>query len=97
MLCCLIYNLNSSSGRKSIFINRILSKLKENISVDYFETKTINQAKKIFKNFNQKNYDRLIVAGGDGSVSFAINELIKNNFDFKDCLLYTSPSPRDPL
>ncbi len=84
MLCCLIYNLNSSSGRKSIFINKILSKLKENISVDYFETKTINQAKKIFKNFNQKNYDRLIVAGGDGSVSFAINELIKNNFDFKD-------------
>ena len=84
MLCCLIYNLNSSSGRKSIFINRILSKLKENISVDYFETKTINQAKKIFKDFNQKNYDRLIVAGGDGSVSFAINELIKNNFNFKD-------------
>ena len=84
MLCCLIYNLNSSSGRKSKFINRIFSKLKENISVDYFETKTINQAKKIFKNFNQKNYDRLIVAGGDGSVSFAINELIKNNFDFKD-------------
>ena len=84
MLCCLIYNLNSSSGRKSKFINRILSKLKENISVDYFETKTINQAKKIFKDFNQKNYDRLIVAGGDGSVSFAINELIKNNFNFKD-------------
>ena len=55
MLCCLIYNLNSSSGRKSIFINRILSKLKENISVDYFETKTINQAKKIFEDFNQKN------------------------------------------
>ena len=84
MLYCLIYNLNSSSGRKSKFIKRVLSKLKENNSVDYFETKTINQAKKIFKDFNQKNYDRLIVAGGDGSVSFAINELIKNNFDFKD-------------
>ena len=84
MLYCLIYNQNSSSGRKSKFINRVLSKLKENNSVDYFETKTINQAKKIFKDFNQKNYDRLIVAGGDGSVSFAINELIKNNFDFKD-------------
>ncbi len=84
MLCCLIYNLNSSSGRKSKFINRILSKLKENISVDYFETKTINQAKKILKDFSKKNYDRLIVAGGDGSVSFAINELIKNNFNFKD-------------
>ncbi len=84
MLYCLIYNLNSSSGRKSKFIKRVLSKLKENNSVEYFETKTINQAKKIFKDFNQKNYDRLIVAGGDGSVSFAINELIKNNFNFKD-------------
>jgi diacylglycerol kinase (ATP) len=84
MLYCMIYNLNSSSGRKSKFINRVLSKLKENNSVDYFETKTINQAKKIFKDFNQKNYDRLIVAGGDGSVSFAINQLIKNNFNFKD-------------
>ncbi len=80
----MIYNLNSSSGRKSKFINGVLSKLKENNSVDYFETKTINQAKKIFKDFNQKNYDRLIVAGGDGSVSFAINELIKNDFNFKD-------------
>ena len=84
MLYCLIYNLNSSSGRKSKFINKVLSKLKENNSVEYFETKTINQAKKIFKNFNQKNYDRLIVAGGDGSVSFAINELIKNDFKFKE-------------
>ena len=84
MLYCLIYNLNSSSGRKSKFISRVLSKLKENNSVDFFETKTINQAKKIFEDFNQKNYDRLIVAGGDGSVSFAINELIKNNFNFKD-------------
>ena len=84
MLYCLIYNQNSSSGRKSKFINRVLSKLKENNSVDFFETKTINQAKKIFEDFNQKNYDRLIIAGGDGSVSFAINELIKNNFNFKD-------------
>ncbi len=84
MLYCLIYNQNSSSGRKSKFINRVLSKLKENNSVEYFETKTINQAKKIFRDFKQKNYDRLVVAGGDGSVSFAINELIKNNFNFKD-------------
>jgi len=76
--------LNSSAGRKSKFINKVLSKLKKNNSVDYFETNTISQAKKIFKDFNKKNYDRLIVAGGDGSVSFAINELINNDFNFKD-------------
>ena len=84
MLYCLIYNLNSSAGRKSKFINKVLSKLKKNNSVDYFETNTISQAKKIFKDFNKINYDRLIVAGGDGSVSFAINELINNDFNFKD-------------
>ena len=84
MYFCLIYNLNSSSGRKSKFINKILSKLKESNSVDYFETKTVAQAKKILKDFSQKNYDRLIIAGGDGSVSFAINELIKNDFKFKE-------------
>ena len=84
MYFCLIYNLNSSSGGKSKFINKILSKLKESNSVDYFETKTVDQAKKILEDFSQKNYDRLIIAGGDGSVSFAINELIKNDFKFKD-------------
>ena len=52
MYFCLIYNLNSSSGRKSKFINKILSKLKESNSVDYFETKTVDQAKKILENFN---------------------------------------------
>ena len=32
----------------------------------------------------EKDYDRLIIAGGDGSVCFAINQLIKNNFQPKD-------------
>ena len=74
---CLIYNLNSSTGKKIKFVNKIYEKLKINNSVDYFKTKSEKEAKEIFLEFKNKNYDRLIVAGGDGSVSFA-------------CLLYTS-------
>ncbi len=81
---CLIYNLNSSTGKKIKFVNKIYEKLKINSSVDYFKTKSEKEAKEIFLEFKNKNYDRLIVAGGDGSVSFAINELIKNDFDFND-------------
>ena len=81
---CLIYNLNSSSGRKVKLINKIYEKLKINNTVDYFKTKSEKEAKEIFLEFKNKNYDRLIVAGGDGSVSFAINELIKNDFDFDE-------------
>ena len=81
---CLIYNLNSSSGKKLKLINKIYEKLKINNTVDYFKTKSEKEAKNIFLKFKNKNYDRLIVAGGDGSVSFAINELIKNDFVFND-------------
>ena len=80
----LIYNLNSSTGKKIKFVNKIYEKLKINNSVDYFKTKSEKEAKEIFLEFKNNNYDRLIVAGGDGSVSFAINELIKNDFDFND-------------
>ena len=78
---CLIYNLNSSSGKKVKLVNKIYEKLKIDNTVDYFKTKSEKEAKDIFLKFKNKNYDRLIVAGGDGSVSFAINELIKNDFD----------------
>ena len=81
---CLIYNLNSSSGKKVKLVNKIYEKLKINNTVDYFKTKSEKEAKEIFFEFKNKNYDRLIVAGGDGSVSFAINELIKNDFDFNE-------------
>ena len=81
---CLIYNLNSSSGKKVKLVNKIYEKLKINNTVDFFKTKSEQEAKKIFLEFKNKNYDRLIVAGGDGSVSFAINELIKNDFDFNE-------------
>lgn len=84
MKYCLIYNQNSSSGKKLKLVDKIYEKLKVNNNVEYFRTKSEIEAKEIFKNFKDKNYDKLVIAGGDGSVSFAINELIKNDFDFNE-------------
>lgn len=84
MKYCLIYNQNSSTGKKLKLVDKIYEKLKVNNNVEYFRTKSEIEAKEIFKNFKDKNYDRLVIAGGDGSVSFAINELIKNGFDFNE-------------
>lgn len=84
MYYCLIYNLNSSTGKKTKFIEKIINILKEKNQIDYFKTQNENEAKKVLKEFKKKRYDRLIIAGGDGSVSFAINELIQNNFDLPE-------------
>ena len=84
MKFCLIYNKNSAGGRKSKFIKKIYNEIKINHEIDLFETTSIIEASEIIKNINKNNYKRLILAGGDGSVSFAINELIKNDIKFED-------------
>ena len=82
MKFCLIYNKKSAGGRKTNFIKKILYEIRKQYKVDFFETKSENQASEIIKNIPKNQYNRLLLAGGDGSVSFAINELIKNNFNF---------------
>jgi len=84
MKFCLIYNKNSAGGRKSKFIKKIYDEIKINHEIDLFETTSIIEASEIIKNINKNNYKRLILAGGDGSVSFAVNELIKNDIKFED-------------
>ena len=51
---CLIYNLNSSTGKKIKFVNKIYEKLKINNSVDYFKTKSEKRRKKYFWNLKIK-------------------------------------------
>lgn len=84
MKFCLIYNKNSAGGRKSKFIKKISKEISKKHEIDLFETTSEKHASEIIKQFGNKKYDRLLVAGGDGSVSFAINELIQNNFDLPE-------------
>ena len=81
MKFCLIYNKKSAGGKKSKFIKKIFDEISKKHEIDLFETTSESHASEIIKEFKDKNYERLLVAGGDGSVSFAINELIKNNFE----------------
>ena len=51
---CLIYNLNSSSGKKVKLVNKIYEKLKINNTVDFFKTKSEQEAKKYSLNLKIK-------------------------------------------
>ena len=86
-----IFNANAAGGRKLKLINKVIYLLEKNHIVDLFKTESEDHARKVFKELSNKKFDRLVFAGGDGSVCFGINEM------FKSCLLYTSPSPRDGL
>jgi len=84
MKFCLIYNKNSSSRNQSKFINKIYKEIQKKYLIDFFETKTEQEASDIIKDLKKNKYDRLILAGGDGTVSFAINELFKNNYELSE-------------
>ena len=76
-----IFNANAAGGRKLKLINKVIYLLEKDHIVDLFKTESEDHARKVFKELSNKKFDRLVFAGGDGSVCF--------------CLLYTSPSPRD--
>ena len=84
MKFCLIYNKNSSSRNQSSFIKKIYKEIQKKYLIDFFETKTEQEASDIIKDLKKNKYDRLILAGGDGTVSFAINELFKNNYELSE-------------
>ena len=79
----IIFNQTNITDRKDKKINKILELLKIDHEVEIFKSYTEVEAKDIYKNLKQKKFDRLIVAGGDGSFNLAINEIIKNDLNEK--------------
>ncbi|MDA9684059.1 diacylglycerol kinase family protein [Candidatus Pelagibacter bacterium] len=79
----IIFNQTNITDRKDKKVNKILELLKIDHEVEIFKSYTEVEAKDIYKNLKQKKFDRLIVAGGDGSFSLAINEIIKNDLNEK--------------
>ena len=72
-----IFNANASGGRKLRLVNKVIYLLKIDHDVELFKTRSEEDAKEIFKNLSIKNFDRLVLAGGDGSVCFGINQILK--------------------
>lgn len=86
-----IFNANAAGGRKLKLINKVIHLLERNHNVDLFKTQSEEQAKEVFKELSNKQFDRLIFAGGDGSVCFGINEMFKSN-TLKDKLVGYIPA-----
>ena len=79
-----VFNSNAAGGKKHKLIYEVISLLQKVYEVELFKTQSEEDAKKIFKKLSIKNFDRLVVAGGDGSLCFAINQIINDiNFDNK--------------
>lgn len=74
-----IVNLNASGGKNLSLINEVIKLLKSDHEVKVFKTYNKDQAKTVFKKLPDENFDRIVIAGGDGSICFAVNELIQNN------------------
>ena len=74
-----IVNLNASGGKNLSLINEVIKLLKSDHEVKVFKTYNKDQAKTVFKKLPDENFDRIIIAGGDGSICFAVNELFQNN------------------
>ena len=72
---CIVINVNAYRNKK--LLNQVIKLLKKNHIVEIFESQSKDAAKKIFKNLSSKIFDRLVIAGGDGSFNFAVNEILK--------------------
>ena len=73
---CIVVNINTFGNKK--LLNEVISLLRNNHDVEVFESKSENIAREIFKDLSSKIFDRLVLAGGDGSINFAINEILQH-------------------
>jgi len=81
-----IFNSNAAGGGANKLINEVISLLQKVHEVEMYKTHNEEKAKEVFKNLSRINFDRLVVAGGDGSMCFAINQII-NDVSFANKLV----------
>jgi len=74
---CIVVNINARGDKK--LLSQVTDLLKHDHDVEIFESKSISDNKEIFKNLSSKVFDRLVIAGGDGSFNFAINEILQHS------------------
>ncbi len=72
----IIFNPNAAGGKNIRLINKVINLIDKDHDVELYKTQSKDHAKLVFKELSKRNFDRLVVAGGDGSVSFAINEMM---------------------
>ena len=78
-----VLNSEKAKGRKLRLFNNIIEMVRKNHDIEVFKTESKDQAMALFRELSEKKFDRLIVGGGDGSINFAINEMISNKLSDK--------------
>ena len=80
ILVCNQININKNILNSIKKLEEIIKR--ENI-IEAFYSNSLEDAGKIYKKLKVKNFDCLIIVGGDGSFNFAINKIIKYNLENK--------------
>ena len=79
----LVCNQINTNKKKLKSIKKLEDLIRRENFIEVFYSNSLEDAEKIYGNFKNKNFDYLIVVGGDGSFNFAINKIIKYNLEDK--------------
>ena len=79
----LVCNQINTNKKKLKSIKKLEDLIRREHYIEVFYSNSLEDAERIYGNFKNKNFDYLIVVGGDGSFNFAINKIIKYNLEDK--------------
>ena len=79
----LVCNQINTNKKKLKSIKKLEDLIRREHFIEVFYSNSLEDAERIYGNIKNKNFDYLIVIGGDGSFNFAINKIIKYNLEDK--------------
>ena len=79
----LVCNQINTNKKKLKSIKKLEDLIRRENFIEVFNSNSLEDAERIYEKFKNKNFDYLIVVGGDGSFNFAINKIIKYNLEDK--------------
>ena len=79
----LVCNKINANKKELKSIKKLEDLIRRENFIDVFYSNSLEDAEIIYGKFKNKNFDYLIVVGGDGSFNFAINKIIKYNLEDK--------------
>ena len=79
----LVCNKINANKKELKSIKKLEDLIRRENFIEVFYSNSLEDAERIYGKFKNKNFDYLIVVGGDGSFNFAINKIIKYNLEDK--------------
>jgi len=79
----LILNRGDEAACKLVnYLDYIIDRFQENkIGIEFFRTKNIEDLDTMFSKLNPKEYEKILIAGGDGTINQVVNLMMKYDID----------------